>query len=332
LALFGTNAKLPCLASHVLTLDAMSERDPRSRRVSIFGDSYLGSLQLSLIEWWRASSLSWRINATVRGHYRGQGIRIPIIYGTGFQNVELGELSLLRAFAKILELKPGAFADVGVNVGQTLIKVKLIDRSRVYIGFEPNPHCCQYVARLIDVNKFESCSLVPVGLSDRDTVVSLFTKSDDVDPSASVIGGFRNTDRYRRTQRVAVFRGDPLLRDLHQLSTLKIDVEGGELEVVGGLRETIARLRPYIVCEILPVFDPESEIGRFRQGRQAALVGLLQSMGYTLHRILPDDAVVELSGIEVHSDLALCNYIFVPQSELQQFRQRFRLVTPPVAA
>jgi hypothetical protein len=53
---------------------------------------------------------------------------------------------------------------------------------------------------------------------------------------------------------------------------------------------------------------------------------------YTLHRILPDDAVVELSGVEVHGDLALCNYIFVPQSELQQFRQRFRLVTPPVAA
>src|SRR6266581_4231525 len=241
----------------------MSERDPASRRVSILSNDTLGAVKLRLLERWRASPLSWRLNITISGRYQGERIRIPIIYGNGFQNVEIGELSLLQAFSKILGAKPGPFVDVGVNLGQTLIKVKLVDRVRAYIGFEPNPHCCHYAARLIELNQFASCSLVPVGLSDRDAIVSLLAKNDAVDPSASVVDGFRPPERYRRAQPVAVFRGDPLLQSLSELSVLKIDVEGGELEVVGGLQETIARLRPYVFCEILPVFDPESETGRF---------------------------------------------------------------------
>jgi FkbM family methyltransferase len=306
----------------------MSRRDPGWRRHSIFAGEPLGGVKLRLVEWWRASPLSWRFNLTITGNYNGQRIRVPIIHGTGFQNIQLGELTLLRAFSKILENNPGSFVDVGVNLGQTLIKVKLIDRSREYVGFEPNPHCCHYAAQLIAVNQFENCSLVPVALSDQDAIVSLFAKSDAADPSASVVDGFRPPGRYRRSERVAVFRGDRLLQQLNQLSVLKIDVEGGELEVIAGLRETIARLQPYVFCEILPVFDLESETGRFRQRRKTSLLAMLRSLGYTLYRLLHDDTVVELPVIDVHSDVALCNYIFVPQVRLEQFQRIFSVVTP----
>jgi FkbM family methyltransferase len=310
----------------------MSERDPDDRRHSIFANQLLGSVKLWLLERWRASPLSWRVNLSVSGRFKGRRIRIPIIYGIGFQNVQVGELALMNAFSKVLASRPGPFVDVGVNLGQTLIKVKLIEPSRRYIGFEPNPYCCHYTTELIRINNFESCSLVPVGLADKDATVSLFAKSDAVDPSASIVDGFRSWERYRREQPVAVFRGDPLLHDLRELSILKIDVEGAELEVVAGLQETIGGLRPYVFCEILPVFDATTETGCFRQRRQDTLLAMLHALGYTLFRMLPDDSVVELRTIDVHGDLALCNYVFVPDAELQQFRQMFRVVTHPVAA
>jgi len=310
----------------------MSDRDPSCQRQSIFGTGLFGELKLRALEWWRASSWSWRVNFTVSGRFNGRRIRIPILYGIGFQNVQLGELALLRAYAKIFATRPGAFVDVGVNLGQSLIKVKLADQSRGYIGFEPNPYCCHYTTQLIQINKFEDCRLVPAGLADKDAIVSLFAKSDAVDPSASIVDGFRSLERYSREQPVAVFRGDPLLHHLDELCILKIDVEGGELEVVAGLQQTIDRLRPYVFCEILPVFDGATENGRFRLRRQDTLLAMLHALGYTLFRMRHDETVVELPAIEVHHDLAQCNYVFVPEAELQQFRRMFRVVTHPVAA
>jgi FkbM family methyltransferase len=308
------------------------DRDPHASRINVFGDGLLASFKARLMKSVARSPLSWRMNFSVAGRVGERPLKIPIMCGRGYQNLQIGEAWLYKAFAKVLAARDGAFVDVGVNLGQTLIKVKLINPKRQYIGFEPNPQCTQYVSELISVNGFEHCTLVPVGLSDTARVAVLYAKADAVDPSASVVPGFRAADRYARTQYVPVFPGDGLLADVDRIALLKIDVEGGELEVVSGLVETLRRSSPIVFCEILPVFDESTENGQFRKQRQDRLLATLRALGYVVFRMQQDESVVELADIATHADLALTNYAFVPAPQVESFRALFTLKTRSAAA
>jgi len=48
---------------------------------------------------------------------------------------------MIDLLKKILLLKDGVFIDIGMNLGQTLIKLKCVDPNIRYFGFEPNPGC-----------------------------------------------------------------------------------------------------------------------------------------------------------------------------------------------
>jgi hypothetical protein len=118
---------------------------------------------------------------------------------------------------------------------------------------------------------------------------------------------------------VPVFRGDDALTELTDLAAVKIDVEGGELDVVRGLEQTLRRFQPYIVCEILPVFDETSEVGRMRKRRQDALVSLLHDVGYSIYRVHSDGSAAALNAIETHDDMSRTNYVMVPAGETASF-------------
>ena len=307
-------------------------RDPHASRINVFGDGVLASLKSRLLKGAARSPFSWRMNFSVAARMGERSLKIPIMLGRGYQNLQIGEAWLYKAFAKVLAARAGAFVDVGVNLGQTLIKVKLIDPTRQYVGFEPNPQCVQYASELIGINGFEDCTLVPVGLSDSARVAVLYAKADAVDPSASIVPGFRAVDRYARQQHVPVFPGDSLLVDVDRIALLKIDVEGGELEVVSGLVDTLRRSSPIVFCEILPVFDESTENGRFRRQRQDRLLATLHALGYTVFRMLQDESVAELADITTHADLALTNYAFVPAAQADLFRGLFTPRTQSAAA
>jgi FkbM family methyltransferase len=318
-------------ASKAIADAELLTRDPEARHIRIVDQGALGQLKMQLLKRLRTSPMSWRFNFTVQARYGTRTLKIPIIYGRGFQNLDIGEAWFFRALSRLLTCRSGAFLDVGVNLGQTLIKVKLIEPTREYIGFEPNPQCCQYTSQLIEANRFQRCTLVPVGLADSARMLTLFAKDDAVDPSASIVPGFRAPERYRRSQHAAVFAGDEVVKDLSDLGFVKVDVEGGELEVIAGLQATIERFTPFIFCEILPVFDEQSDVGQFRKRRQERLLEILKPMGYSLFRLLYDGSAVELSAIRVHRDISLSNYLLVPPADLNNFRQLFPLVTQSVA-
>src|SRR5215472_16962963 len=73
----------------------------------------------------------------------------------------------------------GSFLDVGVNLGQTLLKMLTYDPARQYIGFDPQPACCFMVQRFIDENRLTNCRIVPVGLYDQNGIVTLYGGAED---------------------------------------------------------------------------------------------------------------------------------------------------------
>lgn len=152
---------------------------------------------------------------------------------------------------------------------------------------------------------------------------------DDYDPCGSIIQGFRRNEFYAIAKYVPVFRGDKLFEQLEikSIAILKIDVEGGELEVLTGLKAVICETRPFMICEILPVGNEDPDIGMMRRNRTDKIVEMVSSAGYKMFRLLRDGTVVSLDAIESHGDLSLCEYLFVPEELVGAVRKRLEVVT-----
>jgi FkbM family methyltransferase len=272
----------------------------------------------------------WRFNFSVAASVAGRRMRIPVLFGQGPQNLALLEPGIFGALERILAMRPGPVFDVGVNVGQTLLKIKALDWSRQYVGFEINPRCCQYVDALIAANHFVDCHVVPVGLSDRNGLTTLWLRRNvSLDPAASTIDDTLDDAGARQSQYAAVCRGDDAVASMNvrALAAIKIDTEGAELEVLRGFAQTIGTFRPFIICEILPVGDPGQAAGRARLNRQNEVQGLLTDWNYVLFRLLDDATLQSVSAIGIHDDLQLTNYLMIPEEHSAIIHQRFSVVS-----
>ncbi|MGC1473626.1 MAG: FkbM family methyltransferase [Psychroserpens sp.] len=243
---------------------------------------------------------------------------IPIITGIGYGNNANFEPWMGTLLQLMGQLNPVHFMDVGVNLGQTLLKVRNALGDIPYLGFEPNPSCVNYTYELIKRNNIKNVRIIPAGISDQSGVIELnFYADSDTDSSASIIQNFRSNKV--KSSFVVVVQPDMItqLSDLPRgVHFLKIDVEGAELEVINGLTKYVKDNKPVIFMEILPVYSDDN---LFRIERQDTLLNLLKSHDYSILRIIKDQTDNEFShlepkeDIEIHGDIALCDYIFSPK-------------------
>lgn len=253
-------------------------------------------------------------------------IKLPILGSLGYTNLFPREIWLNGIFQTLFTLKQGAFIDVGINQGQTLLKIIEFGNNRQYIGFEPNPQCCQYVETLRKINHLSEVKIVPVALGNNNFLADLYLQYES-DPCACVVEGFRDNNFYHQSKLVPVLRGDEVFTRLgiDSVSILKIDVEGGEIEVLYGTKTTISKLRPFIICEILPIYDEDSTIGEMRRERTDKVIELVKSLEYRIFRLLHNGNIVALESIDTHSDLSLCEYLFVPEEFSETFRKYLKV-------
>lgn len=257
-------------------------------------------------------------------------IRLPVVEGQYAQHEDY-ERWLAAALRRIFARRPGAFIDVGANRGQTLIKVAAIDRERRYVGFEPNIACAFLVERLIELNGLHRHDILAVGLSDSAAPLQLLLSSTGTE-SSTTAEGVRGAAAYFRAKRVVVETGDTLLAplELDAIAVIKVDVEGAELEVLRGLRGTIARHRPWLVFEVLPpalvdkveqrMGTPErAEVTARNRRRALELQLLLKSLDYCFRNIHGEGELRRCASLDMgeQADLSMSNFIAVPRSEEQ---------------
>lgn len=216
--------------------------------------------------------------------------------------------------AQLMPARHGLFVDVGVNLGQTLTKVKAIEPGRPYLGFEPNPACVAFTEQLIESRSFRDCRIIPAGLAANTGVAELeIPSTSPLGSAGSTVPGFRPSERIRIRKAVVLLALDSLPADIFAppVAFVKIDVEGGELEVLQTLLPIIERDRPIIIIEILPCYSADRTE---RVARQEATEALLAGCGYRLERVVKtsDDRFETLDPVErigIHGDLALCDYV-----------------------
>lgn len=254
------------------------------------------------------------LRTTIQIH--GKKITLPLWGSFGLSNLRLSEAWMTAVLAKLKPLYRGYFIDVGVNLGQTMIKAYSVFGDTRYTGFEPNSACVHYVQELMRLNKFPNCDLLPIGISEKTEMLKLnFYYADDTDQSASIVDQFRPEQKVDHFLYVPVFDFPSIRHIIHpgQHAILKIDVEGAELEVLKGFYEWIKISQPIILVEILPAYKAENT---FRVQRQQQIEEMLRSLDYQMARIQKSDdpRLQELQTIGISNNIEESDYIFYPAS------------------
>jgi FkbM family methyltransferase len=233
-------------AATKLALRAVSWLDERRvfRRIA----ARQHSNRLIRVLWTRASRpLRWRPIPILSGPGRGLRINLhgsAVAFATGtaerpMQNALVGEL------------KPGdTFYDIGANVGfVTILAAKLVGPQGRVIAFEPVPENVAAIRENLSLNGIDWAEVHETAISRRSGSANLIVS--DVSAfsrlaSVSVPTGARGHIEVR-VDSIDEFlaAGSAPAPDF-----VKIDVEGAELEVIDGMRETLARHRPVVMCEV----------------------------------------------------------------------------------
>lgn len=157
--------------------------------------------------------------------------------------------------------EPGLFVDVGANMGSSVISTRNVNKSVHIHSFELVPLLGLVLERVArDIPNF---TFDMVGMSDRSSKTNVYvpvfqnllcTPWAALDPSVfdleSRLAGWRQITGLDHFE---LLRLDARIRTLDSFKLtpkfLKIDVEGGELGVLKGARETLARAKPIVLCE-----------------------------------------------------------------------------------
>jgi len=244
--------------------------------------------------------------------------KIPVIKKLGIENIYMSEPWMISLLKK-MNLKDGQFIDVGVNIGQTLLKLKSVNQEIEYIGFEPNPTCVFYSNELIEANQFKNTVIIPTGIADKNGVLKLNFYSENIsDSSASIIENFRPDQEVKSSQYIPVNTVENISDSisLKNVKAIKIDVEGAEMEVLESFKKLISKNQPVILIEILPVYTSENT---FRLDRQEKIESLLSELDYLIYRVNKKNEIFEslqhIDSIGIHDNLDECEYVFMPKTK-----------------
>lgn len=198
------------------------------------------------------------------------------------------EPQLAAVISRALKETTGAFIDVGVNTGQTFMKVIAADPTRTYVGFEPSIECCHYLKRFIEDNRIRNANLIPVALADANGLQAFYS-----DGACDEMASLENKHGHATWVQTRV--GDEILAemDLGRIGVVKVDVEGAELRVFRGLQNTLATYRPQVLFEQLPNFEGvgtrvrlSAERAERNSANAESLWSLLTGNGYSVRQVL----------------------------------------------
>ena len=179
----------------------------------------------------------------------GQGL----ILGNAFSSADYtdgsNELPVQEAVRD--SVSPGeVFYDVGANVGFFgLIAARVVGDAGVVYAFEPIPHIAAQARANAESNNLTNLEVLEVAVSDRDDSAPLIVTTH---PGGATLSGADAGDDALHEVEVRTVRLDTLVEagTIRPPNAVKIDVEGVEVEVLEGLRTTLARYRPRVICEL----------------------------------------------------------------------------------
>jgi len=218
---------------------------------------------------------------------------VPADMAWAFEGGEFVERDVTVLFDALLaESDGGAVYDVGANCGW--FAVRAAGAGRPVRAFEPVPATADFAER--NLGRFAGADTqvlrAAVGDVPGSATIHLYSSSGNNSLHERALPPGHPLQRTGEVE-VSVVRLDDLVgRDGYPAPVLiKIDVEGAELAVLRGARETLVRDRPLIVMEWAESTSRDAGHGR------DAIVAELRSVGYTALALTPDGELVAPEGV-----------------------------------
>ena len=189
------------------------------------------------------------------------------------QRLEPGISELVTKIAKELDIQndQGWFFDVGANVGMYSWEVREVSPLRKILAFEPDPENIKLLEKTLNGANFENIEIYKFALSNQLAEISFF--QDTLTSATGCVAGKEKPwiEQYLNSSaneiRVKTETLDSVVRQDRIPSLIKIDVEGHEIEVLQGGRNTLSKAKPLLIIESFPP-------------KQSTVLSLLDKLGY----------------------------------------------------
>jgi FkbM family methyltransferase len=247
--------------------------------------------------------------------YRFAGGRIyldikesPMMLSRALGLYEAAKQAALRTF-----LRGGdTFIDVGANKGDfSLVASRIVGSTGQVIAFEPAPENCEWMRKSITLNGYDNIRLYQFALSDANGSATLHLGEKS---------GFHSLLRGLPRRRgdsigVEVRRLDDFLPEAgyqQPIGMVKIDVEGGEMDVLRGAKETLLQNDEVVVAvEVHREFGVDVEM----------VFAYLEDLGFRLYEERPPFTMLVDDRSTARSVIAMRRRIR-PEGHLAESRLR----------
>ena len=163
-----------------------------------------------------------------------------------------------------------AVVDVGSNLGYYVLhESRCVGSNGAVVAIEPVPHNLDYLRANVAANNLQNVTIVETALGSAHGLGQLHLATESNWHSMILLKGVHSA-----TLRVKLTTLDRLVAELNlpRVDLVRMDIEGYEVEVIGGMIATLARDRPTLVIELHPTI-----IGREQSDY---LLSVLEKVGY----------------------------------------------------
>jgi len=146
--------------------------------------------------------------------------------------------------------------DIGANQGFcTLLAAARVGSEGKVIAFEPAPTECRKLRANLRLNRFRNVLVEPIALGSREGVTDFHLCLDHQGSFSSIRRQAPDVTARTELIKVPITTLDCYVQraPLSSLHLIKIDAEGGELDILKGATGTLSSLRPVIIAELAEV-------------------------------------------------------------------------------
>jgi len=206
------------------------------------------------------------------------------------------------------------FLDVGANRGYyTLLASQKVGHDGRVIAFEPSPRERLFLRINLLLNHCRNVRLEPIALGNECGQAALFVVEGYSTGCNSLRSRKVQFGGYTTSVQALTLDGYVGTHGIARADLLKMDIEGGELEVIKGAVQFLTRRpRPIVLCELI---DQLTQLWGYEPSET---VEYLQRLGFVWFSLCPQGTLEELSLNKTSFD---GNFVALPEEKLSELRK-----------